>query len=184
MSSWAAPFQEKILETAAQRCEAHNLASRTPYRLDHAALFLRRNGHSYRIRTGAGTRRPGIDLIDPLSGDAPHLNFDSIRLALKFPQRPTTNEPALVKKGDPVADMLYLGQLVGAKKNAFAVVPRMAQQLPHLLHPCRIESRRGLIEDQQFGIVDQCLGKSQPLLHSARILARIFSVIGQTDSRE
>ena len=114
----------------------------------------------------------------------PQLNLHSIGLALKILERSQPNQVALVEKGDPIADMLHLGQLVGTKENALAGVPRVAQQFPYLQHSCRIKRRRGLVENQQFRIVDQRLRKRQPLLHAARILPRILALIGQTNRTE
>src|ERR1700722_8001097 len=88
----------------------------------------------------------------------------------------------MIKKSDPVADMLHLGQLVGTKEDTFSCVARVAQQLPYLLHARGIKRRRGLIEDQQFRVVDQCLGESQPLLHTPRKLRSILFLNRKPDS--
>ena len=99
-------------------------------------------------------------------GKSAHFYFHPIGLALKFFQRTAAYQAALVEKSDLIADLLYFGELMRAEENAFSCMTRIAQQLAYLLHSCGVERRRRLVEDQQFRIVDQGLGKSEPLLHT------------------
>src|ERR1700760_2048539 len=47
-----------------------------------------------------------------------------------------------------------------------------------------LRSSSRLIENQQLGIIDECLGQRQPLLHAPGILPSILAVIGQTNGAQ
>ena len=95
-SAVAAPFEKQILQPAAQRGKAYDLTTRTPNPLDHAALFLRRNRYAYRSRVDTGARGSRIYAAKLGKRNTAQLYLHPIGLALKIPERTTTNQAALI----------------------------------------------------------------------------------------
>src|SRR5437764_372655 len=60
-----------------------------------------------------------------------------------------------------------------AEENRFPLLPRFEQELPDNHARQRIKGRRRLIQDEQFRIVDQHLGQSDSLYHSASEFADV-----------
>src|SRR5271156_2159564 len=130
----AAPFEKQVLQPAAQGRKTDDLASRLPDSLDHAALFLHRNRYADGGGAHTGGRGCGVDAAELSQRNTAQLNLHPIGFTLKILERSQTNQVALVEKGDAVADVLHLGQLVGTEENALAGVARVAQQFPYLKH--------------------------------------------------
>ena len=65
------------------------------------------------------------------------------------------------------AQLLQLGKDVAADDDRLAERPELAQQLPQLDPGARVETRRGLVEQQHLRLVDQRVGEAQSLLHAA-----------------
>jgi hypothetical protein len=72
------------------------------------------------------------------------------------------HEPTLVKDKNAIADALYLLKDMGGKKNRppFRELADKSPDLPDLIG---IEPACGLIEDENPGVVDECLGEPDPL---------------------
>ena len=71
----------------------------------------------------------------------------------------------------PVGDGLDLGQQVRGEQHGAAAVGEVAQHAPHPAHAFRIEAVGGLVEDQDLGVAEQCVGEAQALAHAERVLA-------------
>src|SRR5579864_304663 len=62
---------------------------------------------------------------------------------------------------------------MGAEKYCLPGVALLEQKLANRDTCQRIECRRGLVEDEQFGVVDQGLRQPDPLQHTAREFPRV-----------
>ena len=75
----------------------------------------------------------------------------------------------------PVTDLLNLIEQMGGKKESDILFP--AQGMDEVEHPIRsigIEADRGLIEEDEFRLLDQYLCDPESLSHSFRIGAHLF----------
>ena len=77
-----------------------------------------------------------------------------------------------VDRQQEVADLLDLAQQVRGDHDRDAeLVAGPLDQVQHLVAPGRIEAVRGLVEEQQLGVVDEGLGQLDALLHAGGVAA-------------
>ena len=91
------------------------------------------------------------------------------RRRLQLRRRTCCQDPAGVHRDEPIEPLGLLH--VGCRDDdAHAPAARSdpLDQLPELAARQRVDTRRGFVEDQEVGIVDQRAAKSELLLHSAR----------------
>ena len=74
----------------------------------------------------------------------------------------------LVHDDEPVAQLLGLVHVVGRQDERHAPLLEPVQPLPEQVARLRVEAGRGLVEEQDRGLVDQRAGDRQPPLHAAR----------------
>ena len=82
-----------------------------------------------------------------------------------------------MEDGDPVADVLHVGQQVAGQDDRLALLAELADQLLDLGGADRVEARGRLVEQDQLGVVDQGLGQADPPLHALGVLAEL-AVLG------
>src|SRR5215211_2909538 len=80
---------------------------------------------------------------------------------------------------DVSRDLFDFAEQVARKKDCHAkLIGQAPDQIMHLVNARRIETICRLVEDQQFGIVQECEGEAESLTHTERIFAhttiRIF----------
>ena len=125
--------------------------------LDQPPIAVGRVGR----RAGAVTRiEPGGRLPDDGPGLGQQLGAGALRL-----------DPSAADDHHPVGDGLDLGQQVRGEQHGAAAVGEVAQHAPHPAHAFRIEAVGGLVEDQDLGVAEQCVGEPQALAHAERVLA-------------
>src|SRR5207244_8583976 len=83
--------------------------------------------------------------------------------------RRDANELSVVDDRDARADLLDLAQHMAGDENGLARRSEVPKQIAHLDDSSWVEPVRGFVEDQKIGIVEQCDGKAQPLLHAQRV---------------
>ena len=97
------------------------------------------------------------------------------RLVLHEPRRqlldgPLPDEPAGGEDADPVAHRLDLREQVARQEDRQAVVAaERLEQLEDLLDADRVDRGRRFVEDQDVGVLDECVGDPEPLAHAARV---------------
>ena len=74
-------------------------------------------------------------------------------------------EPAFVDDPDARGELLHFGQDVAGQEDRDAALLRQLLEDGADLHDThRVEAVRGLVEDEDLGLVDECPGQSEPLL--------------------
>ena len=71
----------------------------------------------------------------------------------------------MVDEGRGVAHLRDLAEEVGAHEDRPALPLQGLHDVPDLRHPARVQARRGLVEDQKVGLVEEGLPDREPLLH-------------------
>ncbi len=82
------------------------------------------------------------------------------------------NFAPMVQHQQTRAQALGLVHEVGGQQNRLALLQQQLQTLPHQVPGLRVQPGGGLVQQQQFGVIDQCSGQTQTPLHAARQLAR------------
>ena len=72
----------------------------------------------------------------------------------------------LIQNGNTVANVLDVGQQMGAHDNGFAFVTKLQNHVLHLPGPERVESGSGFIQQDQFRVVDQGRSQADSTCHS------------------
>ena len=80
--------------------------------------------------------------------------------------RPSTFEFSLADDGHPVANRFHLAEFMRGKEDCLSFVFQPVNDLPHFHLSDRIQTAGRLIENEQIRVVDQRLGKANPLLHA------------------
>jgi hypothetical protein len=87
----------------------------------------------------------------------------------------------LIQNGHTIADTLHIFQDVCRVKDG-GVLAQPPHHFQHIAPSHRVERRRWLVQNQQFGIVDLCLSDAQPLpLAAGKTLNRPICLFCQTD---
>src|SRR5687768_4810166 len=97
------------------------------------------------------------------------LTYDLDRLCVilldEFFYPPAGQQPSLHDDTDAVANHLHIVQDVRTKKDRLPAVPQIKNEVPNLLSSDRIQSCHRLIENHEFGIMNQRLSQSNALQH-------------------
>ena len=90
----------------------------------------------------------------------------------QFVRRPACQNTASIHRDQPIEAGRFF-HIRGRDDDAHArpLGTDLVDQIPELTPGQRINARRGFVEDQQVGVVDQCAAKAQLLLHAARKLS-------------
>ncbi len=80
---------------------------------------------------------------------------------------------ALVQDGDPVADVLHVGQQVAAHEDRLALVAQLEDQVLHLARADRVQAGGRLVEHDQLGVVDQGLGQADAAGHALGVFLQL-----------
>ena len=88
--------------------------------------------------------------------------------------RPRPHQPPPVDHDEPVADALDLAQQVRGHEHGDAeLAARAPHQVQHLLAARGVEPVRGLVEEDQAGVVHERLRQLHALLHARRVAAHL-----------
>ena len=90
---------------------------------------------------------------------------------LEFARSAESNELAVIDDAYPVAQALGLFDVMRGKYDRLFLALQLFDDVVNLAAHLRVESRRGFIEEKNFGIVDKGHGQGQTLFLSARKLA-------------
>jgi hypothetical protein len=82
-------------------------------------------------------------------------------------------ELTLVQHRDPVAHVLDVGQQVRGHDHGLSSPLQVDDQVLHLPGADRVEAAGRLVEEHEFGVVDQRLGHADPSRHALRILLQL-----------
>ena len=83
---------------------------------------------------------------------------------------------------DPVAELLDLVEQMTREQNRDSFIRELANETPHIAHPCRVEPGRRLVEQKQAGTSEQCGGDTEPLAHPVRVAANaVLRAVAQLD---
>jgi hypothetical protein len=80
---------------------------------------------------------------------------------------------ALVEDGDAVADVLDVGQQVAAHQDGLPLLLELEDQILHFAGADRVQTGGRLVENDQFGIVDQRLGQPDAAGHALAVLFQL-----------
>src|SRR5260370_9991096 len=149
-------FDEQVLQRAAYRMYRDTLASGKPYLLDGPALAQRGHGNLDETILLCALEHQRINAS---GGDHETLlGFQELR------QRPHARYASLDYDGQPVADLLDLGEQVRTQEDGFSGLAGAKQNLAHLEAANRIEGGGRLVEDPQARIIYSGLGHRAPFL--------------------
>src|SRR5262249_40913397 len=81
------------------------------------------------------------------------------------------DEPASPEDGDAMCDTLHLGEAVGREEDRPAASRNLCEQCMEASLDERIEACDGLIQDEQLGVVHECLNQTELLAVTRRQLA-------------
>src|SRR5216684_373135 len=108
-----------------------------------------------------------------------------VRASRQLPHGAMDQELPVVQQRDVVADFLDLAEEVGAHEDRAAFSLERLDHITDLGHPPRIQSGRGLIEDEEFRLVQESLRNREALLHPLReFLDPVVRPVGQLDFLE
>ena len=112
--------------------------------------------------------------VDVLAGPLHHLGH-----------RPREDELAEADHDEVVADGLDLRELVRRDDHRATTSPEVAEQLPDLDDPCRVQPIRRLVEDEELRVGEERRGDPEALLHTEReALDRLAIAADQADLRK
>ena len=122
-----------------------------------------------------------VDLVqDPDLEDA--MGAD---LLLDLPDAAGGQELAPLDDPDRRAEVGQLGEDVAGDQDRLAHLAQFVEQRLHLEPGPGIQARRGLVEDEHRGIMDERLGQAEPLLHPlGEPVDVIVSLVGQVEQVE
>jgi hypothetical protein len=103
-----------------------------------------------------------------------HRHLDDLaaeRLLADLRRRAERDQPPLRDKRDVVA-LFGLGDVLGRHDRGHALVPEPVELIPDGAPEEGVDARRGFVEDEQVGLVDECRRELEAALHAARELAR------------
>ena len=116
-------------------------------------------------------------LPDPLEGGGvgsvvvgveAHLHHLTRRVAVDEVARTSLGrDPTLVHDDETVAELLGLVHVVGRDDEGDALPLESEEAVPQDVPGLRVQTGRGLVEEQQLGVVDEAAGDDQPALHAA-----------------
>src|SRR4051795_5549724 len=81
------------------------------------------------------------------------------------------DDPALADDRDAVAELLDLGQQMAREQHRDSLAGQAADEIPHVAHPCRVEARGRLVEQEPLRVPSARRGGGEPLTHSMRVAA-------------
>ena len=131
----------------------------------------------HRIRTGQHdqallallqhTRSKGVNegiavCLDMLAHDLDRLGMI---LPDQFVDSAAGHQPPLHDNADAITDHFDIVQNVRAEKDRLPPITQTQNQVTHLFSTDRVQAGHGLIENDQFGIMDERLGKADTLQH-------------------
>ena len=94
-------------------------------------------------------------------------------------------DDAPIEDRDPVADFFDFVQNMTIQKNRFALRFQAMDQIPNLMPRDGIEAVRRFVQNQQRGIVEQCLGETESLSHAFAVFGdTVFDTLVQADEFE
>ena len=107
--------------------------------------------------------------------------------AFELARRPLGDDPTAVDDGDAVGEAVGLLEVLRCEEDgdtALAVEPPDLLPDGHSAH--RVQARRGLVEEEDEGVVDQRQGEVEPALHAAGVLADALLRldVGEVDGHE
>ena len=108
--------------------------------------------------------------LDMLAHDLDRLNMV---LPDQLVDSPTGHQPPLHDNTDTVTDHFDIVQNMRAEKNRFPLIAQTQNQVTHLFSSDRVQAGHRLIENHQFGIVNQRLSQVR---YVAASLSRIFAI--------
>src|SRR5947207_3685403 len=93
------------------------------------------------------------------------------RPSAQLPRGPDRENAPILDDRDPVGELLRLVEVVGGQQDRLAEIAQLAHRLPCAAARLRIEAGRGLVEEHQLGVPDECEREVQPPQLAARELA-------------
>ena len=112
--------------------------------------------------TSVGSNVVGAGVIAQLEHLAWRVLFDQLA------RRTDRHDLAPVHHDQPVAQLLGFVHVVRGQHERDPALLEPVQPVPQHVASLRIEPGRRLVEQQQFGLVDQCAGDRDPSLHAPR----------------
>src|SRR5216684_2458552 len=143
--------------------DERNYSLRRPLRVQHiGAVKLARVGHTVEVLQRAVRFRLGE--ADLNARGAAGMRFE-------FARRTQSHNLAVIHDGDTVAEALGFFNVMSGHQDGFFLSLQFLDDVVNLAANLRIEAGGGLIEEEDFGIVDERHGEGQALLLAARKLA-------------
>jgi hypothetical protein len=97
-----------------------------------------------------------------------------------LPRRAARDDLAALHDDQPVAELRRFLHVVGRQHERLPLGRELAQAIPNEVARLGIQARRGLVEDDDLGIVDERARDEEPPLHPAReLLDRRIGLLGE-----
>ncbi len=92
------------------------------------------------------------------------------------------NHSSVIDQTHPVADLLYLAQVMAGKEHRDPFLARQAkEEFQHVLHPLGVQTRERFVQDQEFGGAEQCARDRRPTaLPMGQTIAAVVGAVLQT----
>ena len=95
------------------------------------------------------------------------------------------DDAAPVDHRHPLADLLHLAHQVARQDDGASLAAEVDDELAHVPHPLRVKTIRGLVEDDQLGVLEQRCGHAEALLHAQRVGPELVTcTVCETDGLE
>lgn len=105
--------------------------------------------------------------------------------ALELARRALGDDPATVKDRDPVGELVGLLQILGSEEDRDALGRQSADRIPHGAPAARIQTGRGVVEEDHPRGADERHGQIQPPSHPAGVgRHRLAGGVGQVEHVE
>ena len=145
------------------------------------ARHLQRQGL---LVAGRGGQQPPGRVELALRGEA-QFDVPAGDAALELVGGALGHDPAVVEQRDPVGELVRLLQLLGGEQDGDAAGGQVADDLPHGPPAARVQSGRGLVQEDQPRVADQGHGQVEPPPHPARVGAgQLAGGVGEVELAE
>src|SRR5207244_7832606 len=118
----------------------------------------------------AGDACERFELLGCWRAEEGRLERRGVRATRELPDGALDQELPVVQQSNIVADFLDLAEEVGAHEDRAAFSLERLDHIADLGHAARIQSRSGLVEYEEFGLIQERLRDREALLHSLREL--------------
>ena len=133
-----------------------------------------------------GDRRQDLGDGGEVAGRAgAHLDDVAARLVLQLIGGPRRDDSSVVDDHDIASELIGLFEVLGGEQHVGTVADEVADGVPQLAPAARVETGRGLVEQQESRAPDQAGAEVEPAAHAAGVVAdHARAGLGEADALE